>query len=125
MRLKQQSVTAEVFYEMPDLPDKLLELGDGEVIELPPMGVLAALVKINLLRSIGGFIDQHDAGLVLPGVGCVLRRGPDTVRSPQVSFFEWEHVPKGDALDWFIEAPPALAAEVISPTTFTARCTTT
>ncbi len=115
MSTAQHLVTAEAFSEMPDPPDKLIELVDGEVIELPPMGFLAGLVKMNLLKIVDHFVKHHDLGMVLPGVGCMLKRGPDTVRAPQMSFIEQDRVPKRDAMDWFIEAPPALAAEVISP----------
>ena len=59
---------------------------------------------------------QHDLGLVLgDNVGYVLRRDPDHVRVPDVSFIAWNRAPRESELDRFIEGAPTLAVEIVSP----------
>lgn len=55
-------------------------------------------------------------GLVLgDNVGYILRRQPDVVRAPDVSFIAWDRAPDDDELDVFVQGPPTLAVEVVSP----------
>lgn len=111
----ESGMTAEVFWDMPEVPGKRIELVKGCVVEKPPMGVLGATAKANLMRAIGDFNDERNLGVVLPGVGCVIRRNPDTVRAPDVSFIARASVPADYPLDCFWEGPPTLAVEVVSP----------
>lgn len=45
MSVKQHLVTAEAFSEMPDPPDKRLELVSGQIVEKPLLGALGGLAK--------------------------------------------------------------------------------
>lgn len=114
MSAKQHLVTAEAFNEMPDPPDKRIDLVDGQVVEKPLLGAQAATAHANLLVALASFVEHHDCGIVLSGVGHVLRRDPDTVRHVGISFVERDHVPPGEPADWFWEGAPTLAVEAVS-----------
>lgn len=110
----QQLVTAEEFWEMPDPPDKRLDLAGGQVVEKPLLGVQAAMANTNLLFSLAAFVEKHDRGIVVPGVGHILQRDPDTVRHVGISFVSRERVPAREPTDWFWEGAPTLAVEAVS-----------
>lgn len=114
MSVKQKLVTAEEFWEMPDPLDTRIELVDGVVREKPPLGVKAGFAKGNLLTALSRFVKQHELGLVLPGLGCVLERNHDTVRIVESCFIAWDRVPEGEPSEWFWEGAPTLAVEVVS-----------
>jgi Uma2 family endonuclease len=114
MSVKQHLVTAEAFFEMPDPPDRRLDLVDGQVVEKPLLGAQAALANANLLSALGAFVEHNNCGIVLPGVGHVLHRDPDTVRHVGIAFIPWERVPAGEPTDWFWEGAPTLAIEAVS-----------
>jgi Uma2 family endonuclease len=116
MTVKQQLVTAEELWEMPEVPGKRLELVDGKVAEVPGAGELHIAIVVMLFKLLDRFVEQHDLGIVRPdGLAYVLRRDPDQVRIPDVSFVAWESVPEGDVSERFWEGPPTLAIEVVSP----------
>lgn len=115
MSVKQQ-VTAEELWEMPEVPGKRLELVDGSVYEVPGAGELHIAIVVMLFKLLDRFAEQHDLGIVRPdGLAYVLRRDPDQVRIPDLSFVAWESVPTGDVSERFWEGPPTLAVEVVSP----------
>ena len=115
MALKQL-VTAEELWEMPEAPGKRHELVDGEVVEVPGAGELHMAIVILLFKLLDRFVEEHDLGLVRPdGLAYVLRRDPDQVRIPDVSFVAWQSVPDGEISDAFWEGAPTLAVEVVSP----------
>ncbi len=117
MSVKHQFVTAEAFWDMPDPPGKRLELVDGEMIEVSPTTMLHGAIVLMLGGIMNEFVRQHNLGIVAAGdVDHVLRRGPDIVRAPAVSFVARESVPKSGLPErGFWEGPPTLAVEVVSP----------
>lgn len=101
---------------MPEVPGVRLELVNGEVVELPGSGALQSLITTTLLRLLHRHVDEQDLGLVFPdGLGYILRRNPDHLRIPDMSFIAWGNVPEGDVKDAFWEGAPTLAVEVVSP----------
>lgn len=115
MSVKQKLVTAEELWEMPEAPGKRFELVDGEVIEVSPAGDLHMAIVEIVYKRLDRFVEQHNLGLVrFDGLGYVIKRGPDQVRVPDVSFVAWEGVPEGEPSEWFWEGPPTLAVEVVS-----------
>lgn len=111
----KQLMTAEDVLDLPERPGFTIELVDGELKEVPGAGALAGLIAAKVLERIHGFAQSHDLGLVFPdGVGYVLRRDPDQVRIPDVSFVAWTEVPDDGVPDRFWEGAPTLAVEVIS-----------
>lgn len=110
-------VTAEELWEMPEPPDKRLELVDGEVVEVSPATMRHGVIVATITRLMDEYVRLHHSGIVAAGdVGYVLRRDPDMVRAPDVSFVVWENVPESSLPErGFWEGPPTLAVEVVSP----------
>lgn len=116
MAVKQQLMTAEQLWEMPEIPGTQLELVRGGLIEVPTPGAIHNMIVGLMYRLISAFASDHRFGVVFgDNMGYVLHRGPDTVRIPDVSFVAWEHVPESGIPEgsWLI--PPDLAVEVVSP----------
>lgn len=114
MSVQQHLVTAEAFAEMPDPPDKRIDLVEGQVVEKPLLGAKGATAHAKLLSALAAFVEQHNCGIVIAGAGHVLRRDPDTVRHVGISFIAREHVPAGEPAEWFWEGAPTLAVEAVS-----------
>jgi Uma2 family endonuclease len=112
----KQRVTAEELWDMPDVPGRRFGLTDGELVDVPGAGALSTMISFALARLIDDFVREHDLGLVLPdGLAYVLRRGPDQVRIPDVSFVAWERVSEEGLPEGFWEGSPTMAVEVVSP----------
>jgi Uma2 family endonuclease len=112
-----QLVTAEQFWDMPDIPGKQRELVRGEVIEMPTPGAIHNVIANLLQYLLRVFATERRLGLVFgDNMGYLLNRGPDTVRVPDVSFIAWEHVPDSGIPEGAWLMPPDLAVEVVSPT---------
>lgn len=117
MSVKHKLVTADELWNMPDPPGKRLELVDGEVVEVSPVTMRHGVIVIIVARLIDDYVRLNNLGMVAAGnVGYVLRRSPDRVRAPDISFVAWENVPESGLPErGFWEGPPALAIEVVSP----------
>jgi len=113
--IETKLMTADEFFDWANLPeneDRLFELEDGKVIEMPrPVdihGVLCAWVTYLLCA----YVDKVGKGLVMSNdTGLLVRKKPDTLRGPDVMFFR-------EALQltkrYVIEIPD-LVVEVMSP----------
>ena len=91
------------------------ELVEGELRHLSPVGYLHALVVAFIAQRLRTFVESEGLGDVLAGdPGFVLRRGPDTLRAPDVCFLRAHRVsalpPRG-----FVDGAPDLSVEVVSP----------
>ena len=111
-------MTAEEFYEWAGLPEqanKWFELVRGEVIELPgptkAHGVVCSNVTFLLMVSVRqrshGYITSNDSGVIL-------EHDPDTVRGPDVAYYE-DATTFAELHPKYGEVPPRLAVEVLSP----------
>jgi Uma2 family endonuclease len=111
-------LTAEEFFEFVHRPEnrhKLFELDHGEVVEMPPPDERHCLVCGNVATTLNLYVRQRRKGYVLCNdSGIVLERGPDTVRGPDVVFFNSSR-PYKDMSPKFAEGIPTLAVEVWSP----------
>src|SRR5437763_12700644 len=68
------------------------------------------------VRILGNRAEEGDLGRVLSNdTGVVTERGPDTVRGADVSFYSFARVPKGPLPDRYLDTPPDLVVEVLSP----------
>ncbi len=111
-----QLITLEQFWELPEIPDKQVELVRGELVEMPPPGAIHNVIVDEIHGLLRAFVKEHQLGIAFgDNTGYVLHRGPDTVRIPDVSFIAWERVPETGIPEenWLI--PPDLAVEVVSP----------
>ncbi len=116
MAVKQELMTAEQFWEMPEVPGKQLELVCGEIVAVPSSGAMHNLIVGLLHHLLYAFASEQRLGLVFgDNMGYVLRRGLDTVRIPDVSFIAWDRVPEVGIPDGSWQIPPDLAVEVVSP----------
>jgi Uma2 family endonuclease len=106
-------ITAEELFNYPDPRHFELVRGVPRVSE-PPGGVHG-----RLALKLGGRLDEHvtrlGLGTVLAEAGYLLKRGPDTVRGPDVSFLSTTRLPPDRIPEQFISGPPDLAAEILSP----------
>jgi Uma2 family endonuclease len=111
-------MTADEFFEWvhrPENQDMEYDLVRGEVVGMPKPGKRHGLVCTNISWIFGNFARQRKKGYVCSNdTGLVVETDPDTVRGPDLSFFEdvtrYEDVEIG-----FGRTPPLLAIEVLSP----------
>src|SRR5262249_11844018 len=111
-------MTAEEFHEWvhrPENRDQCFELERGKGVEMSRPGKRHGLICGNLSRGLGKFAVQRKRGYGCSNdTGVVVERGPDTVRGPDVLFFEdAEQVEQVE--EKYGETPPLVAVEVLSP----------
>lgn len=94
---------------------KSYELVCGDLVEQMPNAGRHGMVQGRIARRIDEWNDSARAGNVATERGFTLRRNPDTVRGPDVSFVRAEHEFEG-SLEGFPELIPDLAVEIRSPT---------
>lgn len=82
---------------------------------MAPVGLGHGWASYRLVAPLAEFAARHGLGVVLFEVGFVLQRGPDTVRAPDVFFLRHRDLPPDQDLRRFVEGPPTLAIEVVSP----------
>jgi Uma2 family endonuclease len=112
----EKLMTAEEFACLPEPPEGgKMELVDGRVVSMPPTsgghGERSADVG-SMLRT---FSRQHGLGRVGTEIGFTLARDPDIVFGPDVAFLTAERIAESNWEEGFIEGPPTLAVEVVSP----------
>jgi Uma2 family endonuclease len=108
-------LTAEEYAVLPD-DGRRTELVKGVVVEMPQPGFRHGKICNRVGRIIGNYADEHDLGHVLNNdSGVVTRRGPDTVRGPDVSYYSFTRVPKDESPESYPSVPPELVFEVKSP----------
>ncbi len=113
--ITRQAVTAEQFYEIPEVPGKRFELVNGEVIEVPFASHMHARLVKALFLLLHAFVVERNLGEVFgDGLGSIITRMPDSVRGPDISFLAKEHVPDED-FPGFVPFAPDLAVEIVSP----------
>lgn len=66
----------------------------------------------NLIASLAGHVKKHRLGAVCADVGFRIGKNADTVRAPDVAFVRAE---RAIDTDDFIQGPPDVAVEVVSP----------
>ncbi len=112
----KQRMTAEELWEMPEVPGKRFELVRGKLREMPGAGVLHAEIVTILLFLLRPFVAERGLGRVYgDGLAYVIRRDPDTVRVPDVSFVSQARLPEGGVPEGFMPLSPDLAVEIVSP----------
>jgi Uma2 family endonuclease len=111
-------MSAEEFFEgagLPENTDRCWELERGRVIELPLPGKVHGFVCGNIARILGNYAMEPGPGYVCTNNSALLvERGPDTVRGPDVSYYQDDQT--FETMDrTFAVVPPILVAEVRSP----------
>ncbi|MSQ23883.1 MAG: Uma2 family endonuclease [Chloroflexi bacterium] len=106
-------LTAEALCQLPS--EFRCELIDGVVIELSPPGGVHGEIAVTISSLFRAKAQLGGLGRVMVETGFVLRRNPDTVRSPDVTFVRAERIPAGGLPVGYFEGAPDIAVEVISP----------
>lgn len=107
--------TAEQFARRPD-SGFVEELVRGRIVMSPMPGARHGKVCSTFTRLLGNFVADRDLGHVLSNdAGVITRRGPDTVRGADVSFYSYARLPKGELPAGYSPTPPELVCEVLSP----------
>ena len=121
MEVKDRIITVERFYELMEQPeylDRVIELVEGELIEMSKPTRIHGVVASWLTMKIASHVYENDLGEVSSGdAGFVLERnanGRDTVRGLDISFVSKSRVTDPPDFSWY-EFGPDLAVEVISP----------
>lgn len=111
-------LTAEGFYEFAHRPencDRHFELERGEVIEMPPRGKYHGFVCGNISARLWNHAQQHGKGYVCTNdAGVIVEVDPDTVRGPDVTYYE-DRETADDMQRKYAAEPPLLAVDVLSP----------
>ncbi|MCC7052073.1 MAG: Uma2 family endonuclease [Gemmatimonadaceae bacterium] len=106
-------MTAEQLFRY-DLPGKRTELLRGHLVVRNPAGFWHGVVALRLATALQLWLRENPLGVVSGNdPGFVLKRGPDTVRAPDVAFVRADRVPEAPDRG-FAELAPDLAIEVRS-----------
>ena len=116
-QLSDRLLTAEEFFELPDSPEGgKMELICGEVVRHMPVSRQHARATVRLIARLEPFVLSNAIGEVLTEAGHLMRRNPDVVLAPDISFVANDRIPAGGLPnDGFIPVVPTLAVEVVSP----------
>ena len=111
-------LTAEQFYAFshrPENRDQVFELERGEVVEKSRAGKRHGLVCSNVGGILQNFAAARKTGYACSNnTGMIVERAPDTVRGPDISFFDDTSVFE-EVEEKYGETPPLLTVEVLSP----------
>lgn len=108
-------LTAEEYRVLPDR-HRWTELRRGVIVKMNPPGFRHGEVCGNLHLQVGNYVQQQQTGRTLTNdAGVVTERGPDTVRGPDVSYYSYQRVPKGQSPLGYASAAPEIVFEVVSP----------
>ncbi|MBI2434987.1 MAG: Uma2 family endonuclease [Candidatus Hydrogenedentes bacterium] len=96
----------------PDVPEKLVELVEGELVTMAPAGTFHNTVAMNILFLFRQFCREHpEFSYGGDNDGFIIQRNPDTVLSPDASLFRRRSL---SGAPW-LEFAPEIAVEVLSP----------
>jgi Uma2 family endonuclease len=116
MSVGQALVTAEEFTVIAAESDHKLELVKGEVIDMTRPGVKHGGVCAEVARQLGNWAVPTKRGRVVANdAGVQTERDPDSVRGPDVFYIRMDRLPGGEYPDGWLEIPPDLCVEVLSP----------
>ncbi len=114
-----ESMTADEFYDwahLPDNIDKPYELEDGKVVLMSRPGEIHGMLCGWIVHLLWNYALLRGSGRVASNdTGIVVRHRPDTVRGPDVMFFDGNK-PLDQMSRKYTRSIPRLAVEVYSPT---------
>jgi Uma2 family endonuclease len=111
----ERLLTAEEYLALPD-DGRQTELVRGRVVEVPPANFRHGVLCNRIGRLIGNFVEDRNLGWVINNdAGVITRRDPNSVRGPDVAFFSYSRVPKGQPPEGCPSVAPELVFEVRSP----------
>ena len=116
MTTAKKLMTAEELLALPD-HDNRQELIRGELIEMPPPGLMHGLVVDAFGWLLGGFIRLNDLPFISTSeAGIFIEREPDTVLAADFAVISRERIPEPlPDRGYVFGLVPALVVEVLSP----------
>lgn len=121
MVMERQYISAAGFLEIVDSPgyeDRLVELVEGEIVEMSKPSGLHGQITFLLSLKIGNYVVDNKLGIVTAAeTGFIVERnadGRDTVRALDIAFLSSARAPRV-LPDQLLDIAPDLAVEVISP----------
>ena len=91
------------------------ELIRGELCEEMPPGFRHEKIVAKLIVLLSLFVEARGLGTVIGGAGVRIERAPDTVRAPDVAFFDPSRISPDAAIPGYTDVVPNLVIEVESP----------
>jgi Uma2 family endonuclease len=108
-------ITAEQFAARPD-PGYPEELVRGSIVPMPMPKPRHGQICGRTYYLLYAPIDAQNLGHLLRNdTGVITERSPDTVRGADISFYSYTRLPKGPLPDRYLDIPPDLVVEVLSP----------
>src|SRR5260221_13765017 len=111
-------ISADEFFDFvhrPENRDRMFELEEGEIVEMPLPGERHGVVCGNIAFVFGLHTRQIKRGRVLGNdSGVVIDRDPDTVRGPDIALFT-DIKKYADLSPKYTDHMPTVAVEVLSP----------
>src|SRR5688572_5819517 len=109
-------LTVEEFEHLPEPPDGgKMELVDGEVIVMSPVGRKHSRIATDIGAELRAFVKEHALGEVGQEGGFRLFAGRNVLRAPDVHYLAVEQPEYGQTDVGYVVGAPALAIEVTSP----------
>lgn len=113
-RTQTTAISAEELARMP--PAGRCELVRGRIVRASPTCPEHARIEASFCEALRSFVRPRRLGEVLVGeVGVTTGRNPDTIRGADVAFVSTERYATCRGTRGFLEAPPDLIVEVLSP----------
>ena len=115
MATTEKLVTAEELRRMPEPADGTrYELIDGELITMTPAGGRHGQTTLAVGTILRTHVKQKGVGLIVSNdTGVLTEKDPDTVLAPDLAYWTRQRLP--EMPEGFVEVPPDLAVEVVSP----------
>jgi Uma2 family endonuclease len=108
-------LTAEQFAQRPD-PGYPEELVRGKIVPMPMSKPRHGEMCCQASYLLYAHIKAHDLGRLFSNdTGVITERSPDTVRGADLSYYSYTRVPKGPLPNRYLDTPPDLVVEVLSP----------
>jgi Uma2 family endonuclease len=110
--------TTMTIEELAALPDDGYrhELMRGELVTMPPAGFDHSRIGAGIVADLVQFVRQHRLGHVTQSDGgYVLQKKPPTLLAPDAAFVRADRLPANELHPGFLELPPDLVVEVVSP----------
>lgn len=115
--IAERILTGAEFSRLPDPPDGgKMELVRGKIVVMPPTGPIHGERSADLVYFLAPFIRGTGIGRLRTETGYWLGADPDYIRAPDLSFVSEARAIRETLRDGFVDGPPELAIEVISPT---------
>lgn len=116
MIISQKPLTAADLLDLPD-DGRRYELVKGELIEMPPPGIMHTITTGQIAWLFGSFIRQNNLPFVDgPEAAAYIERSPDTIRAADYAIIALDRIPRPIPDSGYVfGVVPDLVVEVVSP----------